>query len=155
MVYNVWFKDTLPHPDLKNLIGRTCDFLDSPGDLITRKARERYSLGNGIWHITSACGVSPLPVPSGLTLDDNISLIIEVGRAEPKIPDERNIMLQVLRKYLPHQGQDWDGWIPLELEDRVKRYPNAFVELFKYIPKDSQADIRKLLTDMNLTPLEN
>lgn len=142
MVKNIWGKvppkSLDPFEERENIIGR-----------------EQHSLGADLWHFTSEEGGPKLPVPNNLVLDDTMPFIVELDKVDPKIPDERNIMLQVLRKYLPHRGQAWDGWIPLALEDRVKRYPNAFVELFKYIPKDRQTDIRKLLVDMNLTPLED
>ena len=145
-VVNIWYKGSFA---LKSLLDTLFD------DSMSLAVQEHYSLGDGTWHFSPKRGGLKLSVPDGLKIDDDIPLIVECYRRyDQRIPDEQNIMLQVLRRYLPHQGEDWDGWIPLELEDRVKRYPNAFVELFKYMPPNSQADIRKLLTDMNLTPLE-
>ena len=141
-VYNVWYIEaqnwSIPIIDLWNTL-----------------EREYYSHGNGIWHITPNGGGPKLPAPHGLTPNHTMPLIIEFGRLDPEIPERQNIMLEVLKTHLPHQGHEWDGWIPHALEDRVKRYPNAFVELFKYMPKDNQSEIWKLLADINLTPLEN
>lgn len=46
------------------------------------------------------------------------------------VPEDKNIMLELLREYL---GQDI--WIPINMDERVKKFPKAFKELQYYIDK--------------------
>ncbi|MCL2563812.1 MAG: ATP-binding protein [Oscillospiraceae bacterium] len=147
MLLNAWHKES-PFKSVVSCSPTTFSYLKN------HPTRTAHHLGNGIWHFTPEGGGPPLPVPNGLTLDDNMPLVLEY-RPVPTLPEDQNIMLKVLRTYLPHQGEDWDGWIPLKLEDRVQRYPDAFVQLFKYISKAKQPQIRELLANMGRTPLED
>ena len=76
------------------------------------------------------------PAPSFVEdyLDVNIFLLAAEYRFDPQkknpVPDDQNIMLKLLREYL---GQDI--WIPIKMEERVKKFPKAFQELKYYIDK--------------------
>ena len=146
---NIWYKQ--PPNNNARLFGQLRK--DTAEWMFHNTARRSYLLENSVRHFTPRGGGPMLPVPDGLTVDNDTPLIVEFF-PEPPVPEEQNIMLQVLREYLPHRGDDMDGWIPFALEDRVKRYPKAFVELFKYMDKARQPRVRELLAEQGLTPVE-
>ena len=49
----------------------------------------------------------------------------------PLRDNEKNLMLEVLQEYLPSERNG--GWIPHNMEERKKMYPEAFSELKNYI----------------------
>jgi molecular chaperone HtpG len=92
------------------------------------------------------CEPNVTPLPFGLTLSNELFLIAEFvpGNRQQKpltrfkrshskyLPTEENLMLKVLREYLPIDVND--GFIPFEMEKRKEFYPKAFSELKRYMP---------------------
>jgi hypothetical protein len=69
--------------------------------------------------------------PFGLHLSEDLLLIIEYAPKNPCETEEDNIMLKLLREYIPADVND--GWIPFEMEKRKEFYPNAFAKLARYM----------------------
>jgi hypothetical protein len=69
--------------------------------------------------------------PFGLTLSDDLELIIEYVPNNPCETEKDNLMLKVLSEYLPVDIND--GWIPFDMKEREKLYPKAFSELKRYM----------------------
>ena len=74
------------------------------------------------------------PAPSFVEdhLDANVFPVVAEYKIDPEkryaVPDEKNIMLKLLRDYL---GEDI--WIPIAMEERKKKFPKAFEELRYYM----------------------
>lgn len=77
-------------------------------------------------------GTSNLPFPrrSPIILSDEVPIVI---RYKPELPiiENKNLMLKVLRKYIP--SEVYQGLIPIDINKRMDMYPKAFDELAKYM----------------------
>jgi hypothetical protein len=69
--------------------------------------------------------------PYGLQLSEKLPLIIEYAPKNPCKTEEENIMLKLLREYIPVEVND--GWIPFDMEKRKELYTTAFTELARYM----------------------
>jgi len=72
--------------------------------------------------------------PFGLDLTKEIDLIVQYAPENPCNSIEKNLMLEVLREYLPVEKNK--GWIPFDKKERINTYRKAFSELKKYMPED-------------------
>ena len=72
--------------------------------------------------------------PFGLDLTKEIDLIVQYSPENPCKSIEKNLMLEVLREYLPVEINN--GWIPFDKKERIKLYHKAFSELKKYMPEE-------------------
>ena len=100
-----------------------------PKDFLNNESREYHDLGEDCWNI--ALKGKPLqhsPIP----LSANIPLIIEHSISRSGMDgDDKNIMLKVLRDFLPADLNS--GFIPFKMEERKKMFPKAFDELGRYM----------------------
>jgi len=95
--------------------------------------RKYYNIGNDCYYVTLYDEDIKKP-PLNLNLSYDLPLIIEYVPGNPCEYEEDNIMLKVLREYIPIDVND--GWIPFDIEDRKKMYPKAFEELKRYMKID-------------------
>lgn len=94
--------------------------LEEVMELIKVDAEEYY------WSSSEVSG----PRKSPVTLSDKISMVIRI-KPELSAKDEKNLMLKVLKKYIPVEVNH--GLIPVDMEKRKEMYPKAFKELSKYM----------------------
>jgi hypothetical protein len=92
--------------------------------------RTYHNLGNDNYHITLP-GTSEKQLPLDLSLSDELPLVVEYIPSNPCRSENENIMLKLLRKYIPSNIND--GWIPFDIDERKKLYPEAFSELERYM----------------------
>ncbi len=116
--------------------GRTPEF-DSvleklPKYFLTNYCEENTCRGYRRYDHKSVIGSVPVLVESRLNAD--VFPIVAEYRVNSQkksiVPGDQNIMLTLLREYLGH-----DIWIPIEMDERVKKFPKAFKELQYYIDK--------------------
>lgn len=74
----------------------------------------------------------PFPRQSPVALSDQVPIVIKYKPSLPVI-ENRNLMLKVLRKYIPAEINH--GLIPINLNKRKELYTKAFKELAKYMAK--------------------
>jgi len=78
-----------------------------------------------------------LKIPSNLIKNIDEDRLFDVENVIEYIPENpcniknENLMLKVLREYIPEDIND--GWIPFKLEDRKRLYKKAFLELNYYM----------------------
>ena len=107
-------------------------FLDRcPNWLVENPARKYHRLDSRCYHI-SLPGKRAAEAPFNMKLSVTLPLIIEYAPTDPCESEEKNIMLKVLRKYLPADVNG--GWIPFDMDKRRELYPKAFEELKQYMP---------------------
>ena len=88
-----------------------------------------HHLGNNSYLLTKK-GVEAAPPPFGLELSHDVPFIIDyIPESGCKL--ENNVMLKVLREYLPLDVNG--GWIPFDMNKRKELYPRAFKELKRYL----------------------
>lgn len=95
--------------------------------------RMKYYVGPKEYYI----GTSDMPYSrrSPITLSDEYPIVIRYKPTLP-VPENRNLMLKVLKKYIPVEINQ--GLIPVNIDERKRMYPEAFKELEKYMVKSQK-----------------
>lgn len=70
------------------------------------------------------------PKQPPIELENEFPIIIRYTPCLP-VDEDKNLMLKVLRKYIPAKVNQ--GLIPVDIDERKKMYPKAFKELAKYM----------------------
>ena len=127
------------HPSCKEIWGRKIG-----GNMITwlnNLAEKKIPLGERLKYLnvdsnTYYLGTSDMPFPRRfpIILSDKVAYVI---RYKPELPviEKKNLMLKVLRKYIPAEVNQ--GLIPIDISRRKDMYPKAFKELAKYMVTES------------------
>lgn len=127
-------------------IMKCCGGMIYRNDSIRHRNSERVSSKNKKLENIYCCNMDEVRIDKGVLnqmvnyLDKDNAMFLEYIPT-PIREEENNLMIKILQKYIPADRNG--GWIPYEMEERKKIYPEAFKELEGYM-------IHKTIKSLNL-----